>query len=296
MTDGRRHAGGIRGDRSRRCKSAEAAITAAKADANRTAVDLKYTVVKAPISGRIDRAFVTKGNLLTGGQASGTLLTKIVNEQPMYVYFDVDERSLLRYMRQRAATRETAPGSLRELGIPCYVQLADETGFSARRTARFRRDAKSTARTGTARIRGVFANDESRAGQRPVRARADSREQALPGAADSRAGPGDRSEHQVRLCRRQRRHGNAAHRGAGRPAGRDADRHGRPARRESRSSSRDCSACKPGQKVEAEVAEATCAARPPCTSPSCNLVPCRMRPAATRRLSSAQPRRTTQER
>ena len=86
-------------------QTAEASITAARADANRTAVDLKYTVIRAPISGRIDRAFVTTGNLLTGGQASGTLLTKIVSEQPMYVYFDVDERSLLRYMRQRADTR-----------------------------------------------------------------------------------------------------------------------------------------------------------------------------------------------
>ena len=48
-------------------QEAEARSTAAKADANRTAVDLKYTVLKAPISGRIDRAFVSKGNLLTGG-------------------------------------------------------------------------------------------------------------------------------------------------------------------------------------------------------------------------------------
>src|SRR5689334_1135090 len=109
--------------------SAQAAITAAQADANRTAVDLKYTVLTAPISGRIDRAYVTKGNLLTGGQSSGTLLTKIVKEQPMYVYFDVDERSLLRYMRQRGETRQTAPGSLRDEGLACYLQLADEADF-----------------------------------------------------------------------------------------------------------------------------------------------------------------------
>src|SRR5262245_25518542 len=97
-------------------KSSEAAIAAARADADRTAVDLKYTEIKAPISGRIDRAMVSKGNLLTGGTGTGTLLTKIVNEQPMYVYFDVDERSLLKYMRLRAAARETAPGSLKSAG------------------------------------------------------------------------------------------------------------------------------------------------------------------------------------
>jgi multidrug efflux system membrane fusion protein len=82
-------------------REAEAALVAAKADANRSAVDLKYTVVTAPISGRIDRAMATKGALLTGGVGSGTQLTKIVKEQPMYVYFDVDERSLLRYMDKR---------------------------------------------------------------------------------------------------------------------------------------------------------------------------------------------------
>ncbi len=139
-------------------QAAEAAITAAQADANRTALDLKYTEIKAPISGRIDRALVTKGNLVTGGQAAGTLLTKIVQEQPMYVYFDVDERSLLRYMRQRAESRSKAPGSLRELGIPCYLQLADEKEFMHEGVLDFA-SAEVDKGTGTARIRGVFANE-----------------------------------------------------------------------------------------------------------------------------------------
>jgi RND family efflux transporter MFP subunit len=139
-------------------QSAEAAITAAQADANRTAVDLKYTVIRAPISGRIDRALVTKGNLLTGGMTSGTLLTKIVQEQPMYVYFDVDERSLLRYMDQRAESRASAPGSLRDAGIPCYLQLADEEDFSHEGQLDFA-SAEVDRGTGTARIRGVFLNE-----------------------------------------------------------------------------------------------------------------------------------------
>jgi RND family efflux transporter MFP subunit len=139
--------------------SADATIAAAKADANRTALDLKYTEVKAPIGGRIDRAFVTKGNLLTGGQTSGTLLTKIVKEQPMYVYFDVDERSLLQYMRQRSATRDSAPGSLREIGVPCYVQLADERDFPHQGQLDFIA-SEVNASTGTARLRGAFANEQ----------------------------------------------------------------------------------------------------------------------------------------
>jgi len=139
--------------------TAEAKITAAKADANRTAVDLKYTVLKAPISGRIDRAIVSKGNLVTGGHGSGTMLTKIVQEQPMYVYFDVDERSLLRYMKLRSESRETAPGSLREAKMPCYLQLADEDDYSREGVLDFASSEVSKS-TGTARIRAVFANQD----------------------------------------------------------------------------------------------------------------------------------------
>jgi RND family efflux transporter MFP subunit len=139
-------------------KEAEAKITAAIADAERTAIDLKYTTIRAPISGRIDRRFVSVGNLLTGGQGSGTLLTKIVSEQPMYVYFDVDERSLLRYMRQRAEERATAPGSLREAGIPVYLQLADEDDFVHEGKLDFI-ETEVRATTGTARVRGIFANE-----------------------------------------------------------------------------------------------------------------------------------------
>lgn len=135
---------------------AEATIAAAKADANRTAVDLKYTEIKAPISGRIDRALVSKGNLLTGGQSSGTLLTTIVNERPMYVYFDVDERSLLRYMRQRAPEKSST-GNLSDLGVECFVQLADEKDFPHRGLIDFA-SAAVNASTGTARLRAVFEN------------------------------------------------------------------------------------------------------------------------------------------
>ncbi len=137
----------------------EAAIAAAQADADKTAVDLKYTVLKAPINGRIDRSVLSKGSLLTGGQGAGTLLTKIVKEQPMYVYFDVDERSLLRYMRQRGQTRDAAPGSLSDLGLACYVKLADEDDFAHEGKLDFAASEVNVS-TGTARIRGVFANEK----------------------------------------------------------------------------------------------------------------------------------------
>ena len=139
-------------------READASLKAAQADANKTAVDLKYTVVTAPISGRIDRAMVTKGTLLSGGTGTGTLLTKIVDEQPMYVYFDVDERSLLRYMH-RVHSSQAAPGSLRKSGIDCYVQLADETDFPHKGKLDFI-ETEVNASTGTARLRGTLENKD----------------------------------------------------------------------------------------------------------------------------------------
>lgn len=138
---------------------AEAQITSAEADANRTALDLKYTEIKAPLSGRIDRAFIAVGNLLTGGMSSGTLLTTIVSEQPMYVYFDVDERSLLKYRRSGTGGDGNDDGGLRKLEIPCYVQLADEKTFGHEGKIDFA-STQVNAGTGTARLRGVFENKD----------------------------------------------------------------------------------------------------------------------------------------
>lgn len=140
-------------------EEALASIKAAEADANRTNVDLTHTELFAPISGRIDRALVTPGNLLTGGMTNGTLLTTIVNEQPMHVYFDVDERSLLRYMEMRAETRQTSPGSLRKSEWPCYLQLANEKDFPHEGVLDFAANQVNTS-TGTARIRAEFKNED----------------------------------------------------------------------------------------------------------------------------------------
>jgi len=77
----------------------------------------------------------------------------------MYAYFDVDERSLLRYMRQRSATRQSAPGSLKDLKMKCYLQLADEKDFPHQGELDFASNEVNLS-TGTARIRGVFLNEK----------------------------------------------------------------------------------------------------------------------------------------
>src|SRR5437899_5005989 len=72
---------------------ARAAIQSTRAAVARAALDLEFTQVTAPISGRISRYLITEGNLVT---LDSTLLTTIVSIDPMYVYFDADEGSVLR--------------------------------------------------------------------------------------------------------------------------------------------------------------------------------------------------------
>jgi RND family efflux transporter MFP subunit len=155
-------------------KEAEAAIVAAEADTRRTALDVKYTVVTSELEGWIDRAFVTPGNLVTGGLGSGTLLTRIVRNAPLYAYFDIDERSLVEFMRLHAAERVSSPGArtpLRDLQMTCWLRVGDDDGFSHSGILDFMENRVDSA-TGTIRVRAVFDNvDEALTGGLFVRLR-----------------------------------------------------------------------------------------------------------------------------
>jgi multidrug efflux system membrane fusion protein len=122
-------------------KAALAAVAAAK-------LDLSFTEVRAPISGRAGRAALTPGNL---AQADQTLLTTLVSQDPVYVYFDCDEQSYLRYnalMRQHGHAAQ---------GSPVRVGLANETGFPHPGAVGFL-DNQVDAATGTLRARAVVPN------------------------------------------------------------------------------------------------------------------------------------------
>ncbi|MFO1063522.1 MAG: efflux RND transporter periplasmic adaptor subunit [Pirellulales bacterium] len=140
-------------------EEAQAQITAAQADAKRSELDVNYTKVTAPISGRIDRAFVTKGNVVSGGLGTGTMLTRIVRNDPIYTYVDVDERSMLRYQRKQAAAAEGKPqdATLKSLQVPCEMQLGDEKDYPHVGVLDFAEN-RIDAETGTIRIRAVFDN------------------------------------------------------------------------------------------------------------------------------------------
>src|SRR5262245_26590805 len=102
-------------------------IAADKAQVASRQLDLDYTKVIAPVSGRVSRYVVTVGNLiLSGDQGGGTLLTTIVSVDPMYVYFDADEYTVLRV---RQLIREGKIPSARDVDRPVRLGLANEEGF-----------------------------------------------------------------------------------------------------------------------------------------------------------------------
>ncbi|WP_422925894.1 efflux RND transporter periplasmic adaptor subunit [Singulisphaera sp. PoT] len=129
-----------------------ASVGIAKANRDLAKLNVGYTKVTAPISGRISRRLVDPGNLV---QADSTALTTIVSLDPMYVYFDIDERTMLRFRR---LIREGKIQS-RESGavVPIQAALSDEEGFPHEGTINFS-DNRVDASTGTLRVRGSIDN------------------------------------------------------------------------------------------------------------------------------------------
>jgi RND family efflux transporter MFP subunit len=135
-------------------RSVAAEVQAAEAAVRRAELDLNWTEVRAPISGRIGRELVTKGNLIGGGSAGATLLTKIVSLDPIYLYFTADELALLRYIRLDQAGERV---SSRTAENPVRLQLADENGYPHVGHMNFV-DNEIDEATGTIQGRAIFRN------------------------------------------------------------------------------------------------------------------------------------------
>jgi RND family efflux transporter MFP subunit len=136
--------------------AAQAAVKSAKAALESAKLNLEFTQIHAPINGRISRAVVTEGNLISSGVggSGATLLTTIVSLDPLYLYGDADERSILKYLRLR---REGKRVSARDEEIPAEMGLSDEPGFPHSGYIDFV-DNRVDPNTGTMRARGVFSN------------------------------------------------------------------------------------------------------------------------------------------
>jgi membrane fusion protein, multidrug efflux system len=136
--------------RSKAARETEAGLAAARAVQEAAKLNLDYTRITAPISGKIGRRLITVGNLV---QAQGASLASIVSVDPVYSYFDVEEGVFLRYRSNALAQA----GPEAKAGLPCELALANEEGFPHRGRIDFF-DNQVNARTGTIRVRGVFSN------------------------------------------------------------------------------------------------------------------------------------------
>jgi RND family efflux transporter MFP subunit len=141
-----------------RFQEAKAALLAAQAARDSAKLDLDYTQVRAPIAGRVSRAFLTVGNYVSGGPATTSLMTTLVSVNPVYVYADVDEDSLLKFNALVQASKMETNGDGQ---TPIELQLADETGFPhCGHIESF--NNRMDPNTGSILLRAVFSNDDGR--------------------------------------------------------------------------------------------------------------------------------------
>lgn len=141
-----------------RYEEAKAALLGAEAARDFAKLDLDYTDVRAPIDGRVSRAFLTEGNYVSGVAGAATRLTSIVSVNPVYVYADMDEDSLLKFNALSSQKKLDANGDGK---IPVELQLGDEQEFAHHGYIESF-DNQLDPNTGSILLRAVFPNDDGR--------------------------------------------------------------------------------------------------------------------------------------
>lgn len=133
----------------------QAQLQAARAALRTAELNLEWTDVRAPLTGRISDRKVDVGNLIAGGQAAATtLLSTIVSQDPIHFLFDISESDFLRYARLNLAGERA---SSRENKSPVRIRLADEDKFTHQGVVDFV-DNQLSARSGTLRGRAIVEN------------------------------------------------------------------------------------------------------------------------------------------
>ncbi|WP_449545859.1 efflux RND transporter periplasmic adaptor subunit [Lelliottia amnigena] len=132
---------------------AQADIRAAQAAVDTAQLNLDFTKVTAPIDGRASRALITSGNLVTAGD-SASVLTTLVSQKTVYVYFDVDESTYLHYQN---LARSGQGASSNHMALPVEIGLTGEDGYPHQGKVDFL-DNQLTPSTGTIRMRALLDN------------------------------------------------------------------------------------------------------------------------------------------
>jgi RND family efflux transporter MFP subunit len=131
-------------------------LSQAGATLERARLNLEFTEIRAPIHGRIGRRLVDVGNMVIGGDVQGTLLTTIVQEDPIQFYFEVSEADVLRYTRLgQAGARQTS----RDYPNAISVKLLDEDNYQHQGVMDFVDNELSTT-TGTVQARALLPNPD----------------------------------------------------------------------------------------------------------------------------------------
>lgn len=140
--------------------AADAQVKAAKATAEVYRLNLEYTKVASPINGQVGRYYFTVGNLVNQDQ---TLLTTVVSTDPVYAYFDMDERTIQRVRNaiNGGKIQPRSPGH----DLPVFVGLEGEDGFPHRGRVNFVNNVVNPS-TGTLAVRGTFENAKPENGRR----------------------------------------------------------------------------------------------------------------------------------
>ena len=134
---------------------AQADIQAAQAAVDAAQLNLDFTKVTAPIDGRASRALITSGNLVTAGD-SASVLTTVVSQKTVYVYFDVDESTYLHYQNLARSGQGAASN---HLALPVEIGLVGEDGYPHQGKVDFL-DNQLTPSTGTIRMRALLDNTQ----------------------------------------------------------------------------------------------------------------------------------------
>jgi RND family efflux transporter MFP subunit len=133
--------------------TAKAELDRAQAALRQAQLDVEFTQIKSPLSGRISRKLVSEGNLVN---ANETVLTNVLSLDPIQFYFDVDERSFLAFSRQtHGGTNTSANGETNEV----VLTLTDERLGQRKGQLDFV-DNRLDAASGTIRVRAVFENKD----------------------------------------------------------------------------------------------------------------------------------------
>jgi multidrug efflux system membrane fusion protein len=150
---------------------ASAGIEGSNAAIARAKLDLDWTKVTAPIDGKTDRAYLTKGNVVTGGLSQGTIMTSIVSTDKIYAYFDVSDQVFDYYLKQIKEGRLVQNGKGAE-GVEVFISLPGDGGLYPHRGVMDFAGNRFSPSTGSLQIRAVIDHPtKEMVGGRQVKAR-----------------------------------------------------------------------------------------------------------------------------